>query len=102
MIVPTGSPDTTTWYATDRLGSVRARVGRYQTTWFVDKRYSYFPYGQERGTESPNDTFKFATYWREGVLDDAQQRWYGSKWGRFTTADPYGGSGGAGEPGSKV
>jgi RHS repeat-associated protein len=91
---------TKTWYGRDRLGSVRAVVKPSGSTWAVTQRISYFPYGQEQGVESANDTFKFGTYWREGVLDDAQQRWYGSKWGRFASADPSEGSGGAGAPGS--
>jgi RHS repeat-associated protein len=91
---------TKTWYGRDRLGSVRAVVKPSGSTWAVTQRISYFPYGQEQGVESANDTFKFGTYWREGVLDDAQQRWYGSKWGRFASADPYEGSRGADAPGS--
>ena len=76
-----------TWQARDRVGSVRAEIGGMYPG-VVTATRSYFPYGQERGTGSGNGTWKFGTYWREGVLDDASQRWYASGWGRFTSADP--------------
>ncbi|MEO8661608.1 MAG: RHS repeat-associated core domain-containing protein [Bryobacteraceae bacterium] len=76
------------WYGRDRLGSVRATLRQSgDANWVVTQRMSYFPYGQERAPESANDSWGFGTYWREGVPDDAQQRWYGTRWGRFTTAD---------------
>ena len=57
----------------DRLGS----VGKY------------FPYGEER-SNLPNDTVKFATYTRDSAtgLDYADQRYYTSDIGRFTSPDP--------------
>ena len=62
----------------DRLGSNRAGGARF------------YPYGEEMGTATPNDRTKFAPYTRDGVtgLDYADQRYYASSYGRFTTADP--------------
>jgi RHS repeat-associated protein len=51
---------------------------------------SYYPYGEEE-TPTANDRQKFATYTRDSAtgLDYAQNRYYASQIGRFTTADPY-------------
>jgi RHS repeat-associated protein len=59
----------------------------------------YFPYGDEPSTTTQNRP-KFATYYREGTtgLDYAQQRYYASTLGRFTTPDPYQASGGPADP----
>ncbi len=60
----------------DRLGS----VGKY------------YPFGEDRNsTYIPNDQVKFATYTRDSAtsLDYADQRYYGSTFGRFMTPDPY-------------
>jgi RHS repeat-associated protein len=53
----------------------------------------YLPYGDEPSTTEQN-RLKFATYFRDGstALDYAQQRYYASTLGRFTTTDPYDGS----------
>ncbi|MGO9095484.1 MAG: RHS repeat-associated core domain-containing protein, partial [Bryobacteraceae bacterium] len=61
----------------------------------------YQPYGEEE-TPTGNDTQKFATYTRDSAtgLDYAQNRYYASQIGRFTTADPYKASGGPKDPGS--
>ncbi len=61
---------------------------------------SYYPYGEQRTGTATNDREKFATYLREENtrLDYAQQRYYSSTWGRFTSADPYTMSGGMGNP----
>jgi RHS repeat-associated protein len=69
--------------ATDRLGSVRVMQG---TT-----AVEYYPYGEEV-TSSANDREKFATYTRESAtgLDYANQRYYASVYGRFTSPDPSG------------
>ena len=62
----------------DRLGSVG----------------SYYPYGEARGA-IPQDTWSFATYWRDYIpnattnLDYADQRYYSNQYGRFMTPDPY-------------
>jgi RHS repeat-associated protein len=73
-----------TTMAVDRLGSVDF------STWGVGSTTSYYPYGEEE-TPTGNDTQKFATYWRDSAtgLDYAQNRYYASQIGRFTTADPY-------------
>jgi RHS repeat-associated protein len=59
----------------------------------------YFPYGDEPATTT-QDRPKFATYYRDATtaLDYAQQRYYASTIGRFTTADPYQASGGPADP----
>ena len=57
----------------------------------------YFPYGEERpGQSLPNDAVKFATYTRDSGtgLDYADQRYFDSGLGRFTSADPHRASGG--------
>jgi RHS repeat-associated protein len=65
-------------------------------------RPAYYPYGQEMGSVTANDTAKFGTYTRDGAtgLDYAMNRYYQSTWGRFTSPDPYRASGGPGDPGS--
>jgi RHS repeat-associated protein len=66
--------------ATDRLGSVRVMQGTTAP--------EYYPYGEEV-TSSANDREKFGTYTRESAtgLDYANQRYYASVYGRFTTVD---------------
>ena len=61
----------------------------------------YFPYGQEQ-TVTAQDKDKFATYYRDNTtgLDYANQRYYASTLGRFTSPDPYKASGGTSDPGS--
>ena len=46
----------TGWIATDRLGSLVARISGGTTT-----RLSYYPYGEEKSS-TPNDREKFGTY----------------------------------------
>ena len=61
----------------------------------------YFPYGEERNNpQLPNDTVKFATYTRDSAtgLDYADQRYYTSGIGRFTSVDPYPPKGGKQSP----
>jgi RHS repeat-associated protein len=62
----------------DRLGTNRAGGARY------------YPYGEEI-TSTANDKVKFGTYTRDGYtgLDYADQRFYASSYGRFSTPDPY-------------
>jgi RHS repeat-associated protein len=59
----------------------------------------YFPYGDEPTTTQQNRP-KFATYTRDATtaLDYAQQRYYASTLGRFTSPDPYQASGGPEDP----
>ena len=67
---------------TDRLGSVRASGNGQQM--------AYYPYGEER-TSTANGESKFGTYFRDpGGLDYADQRYYNSSTGSFTTPDPAG------------
>jgi RHS repeat-associated protein len=77
----------------------QVRIERYfastRLNWKTDRLGSrdgngYFPYGEEHGTPTGNDTYKFATYWRDSTtgLDYAQQRYYASTMGRFLTPDP--------------
>ncbi|WP_394766733.1 RHS repeat-associated core domain-containing protein [uncultured Paludibaculum sp.] len=70
---------------TDRLGSV-VKNGT--------EALSYYPYGEQRTGNANADREKFATYSRDAVsgLDYAWNRYYSAAWGRFTSADPYGGS----------
>jgi RHS repeat-associated protein len=66
----------------DRLGSATA-VGTQSV--------SFYPYGQDKGTAGANDSWKFATYWRDSAtgLDYAMNRYYSSAMGRFLTADRF-------------
>jgi RHS repeat-associated protein len=76
---------------TDRLGSVRSESGVAR---------SYFPYGEER-TSTPNPGDKFGTYRRDGTgLDYADQRYFVSATGRFSSPDPFQGSASPSNPGS--
>jgi RHS repeat-associated protein len=62
---------------------------------------NYFPWGEDKGGTSPQDTWNFATYWRDSVsgLDYANNRYYSNAYGRFMTPDPYMGTdGGSGDP----
>ena len=76
---------------TDRLGSVVEK-----DPWTSSR---YFPYGDESSTTDQNRP-KFATYYRDGstALDYAQQRYYASTLGGFTSPDPYMASGGPADP----
>jgi RHS repeat-associated protein len=81
--------DLTTTYeysiVTDRLGSVRVRnLEGNDVDWFA-----YYPYGEQQQATA-NDKDKFATYFRDATtgLDYAQNRYYASTLGRFTTPDP--------------
>ena len=70
---------------TDRLGSVRWNGN--------GERFNYYPYGEEPGTTA-NGREKFGTYFRDANgLDYADQRYYDSTKGRFTTVDPLGANG---------
>ena len=88
------------------------RVSCNDEVWFAGRRVAVvdrpgsdvstrmLPYGEEIGS-TPSDKVKFATYYRDdGGLDYADQRWYSSTAGRFTSADPYMASGGPADPGS--
>ena len=63
--------------STDRLGSTQA--------------IEFYPYGEQMGTNAATEGAQFATYYRDGLsgLDYAQNRYYASSLGRFTSPDPY-------------
>jgi RHS repeat-associated protein len=52
---------------------------------------NYYPYGESKTSTSGDDREGFATYTRDekSGLDYADQRWYASGVGRFTSPDPY-------------
>jgi RHS repeat-associated protein len=61
---------------------------------------NYFPWGEDKGGTSPQNTWNFATYWRDSVsgLDYANNRYYNNAYGSFMTPDQYQGtSGGPGD-----
>ncbi len=65
----------------DAQGSVRANES--------GQTFEFYPYGEEMGTGTTNSREKFATYTRESNgLDYANQRYYSSTYGAFTSADP--------------
>ena len=51
---------------------------------------TYYPWGENKGGTNPQDTFSFATYWRDSAtsLDYANNRYYYNAYGRFMTPDP--------------
>ncbi|MGJ5816394.1 RHS repeat-associated core domain-containing protein [Paludibaculum fermentans] len=59
-----------------------------------------YPYGEVSAAPSVDQDETFTTYKRNVYtgLDYAENRYYASAWGRFTTADPYRASGGAADP----
>ena len=63
---------------------------------------TYYPWGEAKGTTNPQDTWSYATYWRDSAtgLDYANNRYYSNAYGRFMTPDPYQASGGPSDPGS--
>ena len=67
---------------------------------------TYYPWGENRGSTNPQDTWSFGTYWEDSAtgLDYANNRYYSNAYGRFMTPDPYqsntGGPGDSSDPGS--
>ncbi len=61
---------------------------------------TYYPWGEAKGTTNPQDTWSYATYWRDSVtgLDYANNRYYTNAYGRFMTPDPSRSSGGPEDP----
>ena len=59
-----------------------------------DTYQQFYPWGEEKFGDSPNDRVKFATYRRdsESGIDYAWNRYYNNATGRFLTPDPYKGS----------
>ncbi len=83
----------------------RADAGGTFTTFKSDRLMSnqegggFFPYGEYRNPNAAQGNEEFATYSRDtDVLDYADQRWYLSGAGRFTTSDPYEASAGPSDP----
>jgi RHS repeat-associated protein len=56
----------------------------------------YYPWGENRGTTNPQNTWGFGTYWEDQTtgLDYAMNRYYSNAYGRFMTPDPYQANGG--------
>ncbi len=50
---------------------------------------TYFPWGEAKGSTNPQDTWSYATYWRDSAtgLDYANNRYYSNAYGRFMTPD---------------
>jgi RHS repeat-associated protein len=61
---------------------------------------TFYPWGEAKGNTNPQDTWSFATYWRDSAngLDYANNRYYSNAYGRFMTPDPYTASGGPADP----
>ncbi len=51
---------------------------------------TYYPWGEAKGGTNPQDTWSYATYWRDSAtgLDYANNRYYSNAYGRFMTPDP--------------
>ena len=76
-----------------RSGTTQHGTFNYDlATW--TENLKYFPYGEE-GTTTAQNRDKFPTYYRDELtaLDYAQNRYYTSGHGRFTSPDADGGSG---------
>jgi RHS repeat-associated protein len=76
------------YYHVDAVGSVRAVTNESAQ---VVRQYDYFPFGEGPApSASSEDTVRFATKARdaESGLDYFNARYYRSRAGRFTTADP--------------
>jgi RHS repeat-associated protein len=61
----------------------------------LDSAGTYFPWGEAKGGTNPQDTWSYATYWRDSAtgLDYANRRQYSNVQGRFMSPDPYQASG---------
>jgi RHS repeat-associated protein len=55
---------------------------------------TYYPWGENKGSTNPQDTWSYATYWADSIsgLDYANNRYYSNAYGRFMTPDPSQGS----------
>jgi RHS repeat-associated protein len=51
---------------------------------------TYYPWGEAKGSTNPQDTWSYATYWRDSAtgLDYTNNRYYSNAYGRFMTPDP--------------
>jgi RHS repeat-associated protein len=61
---------------------------------------TYYPWGENKGSTNPQNTWGFGTYWQDSAsgLDYANNRYYNNAYGRFMTPDPYMASGGPSDP----
>jgi RHS repeat-associated protein len=52
---------------------------------------TYYPWGENKGSTNPQNTWGFGTYWQDSAtgLDYASNRYYSNAYGRFMTPDPY-------------
>ena len=66
----------------------------------LSSKGDFYPYGESKGSNNPQDTWSYATYWRDsaGGLDYANNRYYSNVYGRFMTPDPYTNSGRLSDP----
>jgi len=53
---------------------------------------AYYPWGENKGSTNPQNTWGFGTYWQDSAtgLDYANNRYYSNAYGRFMTPDPAG------------
>jgi RHS repeat-associated protein len=53
---------------------------------------TYFPWGEDKGSTNPQNTWGFATYWEDSAtgLDYANNRYYSNQYARFISPDPAG------------
>ena len=60
----------------------------------------FYPWGEAKGSNNPQDTWSYATYWRDSAsgLDYAHNRYYSNQYGRFMVPDPYDASAASANP----
>src|SRR5256885_972593 len=85
-----GASPTVVYYHTDALGNTRLITGSSRNVIFSD---SYQPYGQDNGTPTGSETYKFTgkPVSQTTGLYYEYQRWYDPSIGRFISADPVAG-----------
>lgn len=86
----TGSYNTVKYYHVDHLGSTRLATSATKVVLFAD---SYQPFGQDNGTPTGSETYKFTG---KPWSSDTGLYYYGARWydpsvGRFISPDPRGG-----------
>ena len=61
---------------------------------------TYYPWGENKGSTNPQNTWGFGTYWQDSAsaLDYANNRYYSNAYGRFMTPEPYTSSGRVSSP----
>src|SRR5205809_5203629 len=85
-----GKRSTVSYYHAYRLGSTRLLTSSSGSVLFAD---SYQPYGQDNGTPTGTETYKFTDkpFYSATGLYYYYQRWYHSSLGRFISLDPLSG-----------